>query len=212
MSEEVKETTTPELEVNNVVNLEEKLAAAIENNPNKPTEEEIQEAQDKFEESSKNFAVKSWNIGEAENAQEFLDYINHFMRNRVFWTKNGWMGVLKMQAELDDAQKFLTANPKEHLKLGYQALEFAFYSFQNPGGVGLDAAKDFEQENEIYAKVFDALGDPLDSARKELKEIQFMQDQYAAMQQGFYLEAEDGVAEEEPVPGETPAQEEVAEE
>ena len=216
MSEEVKDVQEvqekqPVLEINNVQELDEKLAEAIQNNDNKPTDEEVEETKKAFEEASVAFASKSWDIGEAEDAQSNLDYINHYMSNRLFWTKTGWMGVIKMNAELVDAQEFLTANPGSPLKLGYQAMEFLFYSFQNPGGVGLQAAQDFEQENEIYAKVFDALGPKISEARAELKDIQFLQDQYAAMAQGFYLEVEPE-AEEAPVPEETPAQEEVAEE
>jgi len=185
-----KKEKPAELEINNVRELDEKLAEAIKDNPNKPTDEEVDEAKKEFEEASKDFSVKSWNIGEAENATELLAYLQHFVRSRLFWSKNGWMGVIKMQEELDDAEKFLTANPKSHLKLGYQALEFMFYSLQNPGGVGLQAALDFEQENEIYAKCFDAIGKQISSARAELKDIQFLQDKYAAMAQGFYLEVE----------------------
>ena len=215
MSEEAKkaaaEEVQPVLEINNVQELDEKLAEAISNNDNKPTDEEVEDAQKAFDEASAAFASKSWDIGEAEDAQTHLDYMDHFVRNRLFWTKTGWMGVIKMQEELEDAQKFLTENPTANLKLGYQALEFMFYSFQNPGGVGLETAQDFEQENEVYAKVFDALGVRIPEARTELKDIQFLQDQYAAMAQGFYLEVEPG-AEEEPVQEETPAQQEVANE
>lgn len=185
-----KKEKAAEVEINNVKELDEKLAEAIENNENKPSEEEVKEAEEKFQEASREFAVKSWDIGEAENATEFIQYLLHYVRNRLFWTKNGWMGVLKMQEELEDAENFINSNSESPLKLGYQALEFIFYSLQNPGGVGLDAAKDFESENEQYAKVFDAVGKSLSEARTELKDIQFLQDQYAAMSQGFYLEVE----------------------
>lgn len=192
-----KKEKPAELEINNVKELDEKLAEAIKNNPNKPSDEEVEEAKKEFEEASRDFSVKSWNIGEEADAAEMLSYLQHFVRNRLFWSKNGWMGVIKMQEELDDAEKFLASNPKSHLKLGYQALEFMFYSLQNPGGVGLQAALDFEQENEIYAKCFDAIGKQIASARAELKDIQFLQDKYAAMAQGFYLEVEPEVPEEE---------------
>jgi hypothetical protein len=179
-----------ELEINNVKELDEKLSEAIQNNDNKPTEEEIEEAKGEFEKASKDFAVKSWNIGEEKDASAFLGYLQHYIRTRVFWTQNGWMGVLKMTEELDDAERFLKENPRSFLKLGYQALEFMFYSLQNPGGVGLETAQNFKEENELYSNVFDAIGAQVSSARKELKEIQFLQDKYAAMAQGFYLEVE----------------------
>lgn len=186
-----------ELEINNVKELDEKIAEAIKNNDNKPTDEEVEEAKKEFEQASKDFGTKLWEIGKKEDSQENLDYIEHYMQNRVFWTQTGWMGVIKMQEVIDDTQAALRENPELHLALGYQALEFMFYSFQNAGGVGYQSAKDFESENEIYARVFDAIGAKIAEARKELKEIQFLQDKYAAMAQGFYLEVEDGVEEEE---------------
>lgn len=182
---------TVELEINNLKELDEKLKETLKNNPNKPSEEEIEKAKKEFEEAYKNFFQKSWNIGDAKDAQEILEYIQHFVRNRIFWTKNGWMGVIKMMEELNDAEEFLKVNPKENLKMGYQAMEFIFYSFQNAGGIGLQSALDFEKENEIFAKCFDAIGKSLSLAREELKKIQILQDKYSAMSQGFYLEIED---------------------
>lgn len=208
MSEEKKlSTTAGELEINSKEELEEKLAEAIENNPNKPSEEEIEEAKTRFEEASKDFSVKSWNVGSPEKAQEFIDFIDDFMRNRIFWKQNGWMGVIKMDEELQDAKKFIKENENQPLKLGYQAMEFLFYSFQNPGGIGLQAALDFQSQNEIYAEVFDAVGEQLNDARKELKDIQFLQEQYAAMQQGFYLEVEPSAEEGSEPQGDSPVEE-----
>jgi hypothetical protein len=198
-----------ELEINNVKELDEKLAEAIKNNDNKPTDEEVEEAKKEFEEASKDFGTKLWEIGKKEDSQENLDYVEHYMKNRVFWTQTGWMGVIKMQEVIDDTQSALRENPDVHLAFGYQALEFMFYSFQNSGGIGFQAAKDFESENEIYARVFDAIGTKIAEARKELKEIQFLQDKYAAMAQGFYLEVEDGVEEEN---SELPLEEQKSEE
>lgn len=195
-----KKETPAELEINNVKELDQKLAEAIQNSPNKPSEEEVEEAKKKFEEASKDFAVKSWTIGEEKEGPIFLDYLMHFVRNRLFWTKNGWMGVIKLMEELEDAENFMKANKFSILKIGYQAMEFMFYSLQNPGGIGIQAAKDFESENEIYARVFDALGKQLSAARTELKDIQFLQDQYAAMAQGFYLEVEPAPEEEQEAP------------
>jgi len=200
---ETKETPA-ELEINNVKDLDVKLAEAIANTDNKPTDEEVEEAKQEFENKSRGFAVKLWEIGEKDDSQGNLDYIEHYILNRVFWTQTGWMGVIKMKEVIDETQNTLKTDPGIQLALGYQALEFMFYSFQNPGGVGYQAAVDFEAENEIYARVFDAVGNELVKARTELKEIQFLQDKYAAMAQGFYLEVEDGV-EEAPL-GETPVE------
>lgn len=200
MVKKLKSEKKVELEINNVKKLDTELAKAIKNNSNKPTDDEIADAQKKFDEASKDFSIKSWNIGVAEDARIFIDYLQHYVRNRLFWNQNGWMGVIKMQAELEDAEKSIaTNNAKVSLKLGYQAMEFMFYSLQNPGGVGLQTALDFEQENEIYAKIFDCIGMQISYARKELKDIQFLQDQYAAMAQGFYLEVEPAADENDDV-------------
>ena len=60
----------------------------------------------------------------------------------------------------------------------------------NPGGIGLESAKNFEAEGEQYLPLMEAVSLALQKAREELKEIQFLQDRYAAMQQGFYYEKE----------------------
>ena len=181
-----------ELEINNVNDLGKHLKEAIEKNPeNKPSPEEIEQAKVDLDTAVQAFSVKSWNIGKTEDAVQFINYLQGFIRNRIFWTKNGWMGVIKIQEELQDSEKFVYDNPgKTPMKLGYQAIEFMFYSLQNPGGVGLQSAQDFESENEIYSKVFDSIGTCVTDARNELKTIQLLQDKYAAMQQGFYLEFE----------------------
>ena len=119
----LKEVPVPaELEINNVKELDEKLSEAIENNDNKPTEEEVAEAEKTFQEASRDFSTKSWDIGETEDAREHVDYLLHYVRNRLFWTQTGWMGVLKMQEELEDADKFINENKKVHLKLGFPSV------------------------------------------------------------------------------------------
>lgn len=177
-----------ELEINNVEELKEKLAEAVKDNPNKPTEEEIKAAGEEFEYASKIFPTKMWEIGDEKQGRAFCDYLKHYVRNRLFWTKNGWMGVVKLNEELQAAENLL--NGKEPLKIGYQALEFVYYSLMNPGGVGLQAAEDFESESENYLPLMEAVSISLEKARNMIKEIQFLQDKYAAMQQGFYLELE----------------------
>ena len=188
-----------ELEINNVDELKEKLAEAIKDNPNKPTEEEIKAAGEEFELAAKTYPTRMWDIGEIKDARPFCDYLKHYVRNRLFWTKNGWMGVVKLQEELEAAENLL--NGKEPLRLRYQALEFIYYSLMNPGGVGLQTAKDFEEEGEQYLPLLEAVSLRLEEARKALREVQFLQERYAAMQQGFYLERETVIEEptEDPV-------------
>lgn len=179
------------LEITNLNELNEKLNKIVKDgSTNKPSEEEIEIAKKDFEEASASFNSKKWDIGESDDAQEFIDYINHFIENRIFWTKNGWMGVIKMKEEMDAIQQELNGDLKPVLKLGYQPMEFLFYSFQNPGGIGFQTAKVFEEENDIYVKIFDELGKKIAKARDEIKMIQFLHDRYIAMMQGYYLEIE----------------------
>jgi hypothetical protein len=181
---------TKNFEINKVNDLGKQLEEAISKSTNKPSEEEIEQAKILFETTSQEFATKSWKIGDAKDTMIFIDYLNHFIRNRLFWTKTGWMGVIKITEELKDSEKFAKANPDSPLKLGFQALEFVLYSLQNPGGVGLQTALDFEAENEVFIKLYDAIGNKVAKVRDELKHIQYLQDQYTAMLQGFYLEIE----------------------
>jgi len=178
-----------EIEINSINELEEQLAKTLqEEGVNKPTEEEVAQAGEDFERVSGEFPLKLWEIGNPEQAREFVAYLAHFVRNRLFWTKNGWMGVVKLQEELKTAELLL--NGKDPFKLGFQALNFTYYSLMNPGGVGLQSAEDFESEAEQYLPLMEAVSLTLDKANKELKEIQFLQDRWLAMQQGFYFERE----------------------
>jgi hypothetical protein len=49
-----------------------------------------------------------------------------FIINRIFWTKNGWMGVIKLNEEIIETKK--TLDSSKAFTLGYQALEFTFYA------------------------------------------------------------------------------------
>ena len=188
-----------ELEITNKEQLEAELAKAIKDNPNKPSQEEVDKAGAEVEAAAKAFPLTMWALGEPKDARLYCDYLNHYVRNRLFWTKNGWMGVVKLVEELQAAQNLL--NGKNSLELGYQALEFIYYSLMNPGGIGLQSALDFEAEGEQFIPLMEIVGTKLNEARNELKRIQFLQDKYAAMQQGFYLEIEQPAAPEElPLP------------
>lgn len=162
---------------------------------NKPTEAEINEAVKVFNEHAKQFNEKRFKIGTPEKANNYFDFVLTFMEKHVYWTKQGWMGVLRMVEELEQLRKDLKEG--ECFSVGYQALEFLFYALTNPGGNGLQTAREIEKVAEIYGEVLESTGKVLEEARKELKDIQFLQDQVTAMQQGFYLEREDGVSQEE---------------
>lgn len=161
---------------------------------NKPTEEEINEATKMFNEQAAQFNGKRFEIGSVEDADKFLDFVLEFMEKHVYWTKQGWMGVLRMVEELEQLKK--DKKEDEPFSVGYQALEFLFFALTNPGGNGLESAKAIDAVKEVYGEVLESSGKVLEAARAELKEIQFLQDKVTAMQQGFYLEREP-VAEED---------------
>ena len=70
-----------------------------------------------------------------------------------------------------------------------------FYAITNPGGTGIASAKEVEKVADFYANVIEMTGKVLEKARVELKDVQWLGDKAAAMQQGFYLEKEDGTQE-----------------
>ena len=197
MSEEVKQG---EIEIN-PSNLGETIAELVKDpslNINKPSDAEVAEAQKEFEKAAQNFTIKQYSISKPENAQEFTDYIRHFIENRFLWQKEAWMGTIKLSEELDAAEGLFKADNTKGLQFGYQALEFVFYALSNPAGIGLAQAKGFEEENEMFIKVASACGEQLEGARAALKEIEFLQQKWGAMAQGFYLEVEPEEEEELP--------------
>lgn len=187
-----------ELEINNTQELTEKLNEIVKDpSTNKPSEEEVAQAKEEFDAAAKEWTLKLYDIGTPADAQEVCDYIKHFLMNRFFWQKDAWMGVIKLTEEINAAEKLFKGVKDKSLQLGYQALEFTFYVLTNPGGFGLQAALDFESENDVYVKVLTLLGTQLESARKAAKDVEFLQQRWAAMSQGFYLEVEDLETEEE---------------
>ena len=187
-----------EIEINNNEELREKLNELIQDvSLNKPTEKEVEEAKKEYEDAANKWASTVYKIGKPEEAQEFCDYIKHFLMNRFLWYKEAWMGVIKLTEELNAAENVFKVQKNKGLELGYQALEFTLYAFSNPGGVGLQAALDFEQENELYSKILTQLGELVKDARKTLKDVEFLQQKWGAYTQGFYYEKEDLVEEGE---------------
>lgn len=187
-----KEIKPGEIEVNKGENLTEKKLEDLTKDPsfNKPSEEETLETQKEFNKAAKNFTTKIYKIGEAKEAQELNDYILHFMNNRFLWQKEAWMGTIKLVEELKASEIIFKGNKKKGIEIGYQALEFIFYALSNPGGIGLQAALDFESENKIFLRILKIIGDQLEEAREILKKVQFLQEKWGAMSQGFYLEVE----------------------
>lgn len=182
-----------EIEVKSVAEAQEKLAdlaSTKDASINKPSKEETLAAEKEFDVASKAFNVKMFSLGEESEASEITNFVLEFLEKYVYWTKNGWMGVLKMHEEIQAFQKEFKKGP---FQIGYQALEFLFYALTNPGGSGIESARGIEKHVEIYGKLVEISGKELESAREELKEIQWLQEKWNAMLQGFYIEKEDGV-------------------
>ena len=185
----MKEIKKGEIEITNKEELNKELSKIIKDpSINKPSEEEINIAKLEFENEAKSFSQKLWKIGSPNNVNEVYNYIVHFMDNRFIWHKDAWMGVIKLKEEIDAAS--IVCTKEKGLEIGYQALEFIYYMLTNPGGKGLPDALNFESENEIYIKVLTYVSESLESARKTLKNIEFLQQRWGAMSQGFYLEEE----------------------
>jgi hypothetical protein len=81
----------------------------------------------------------------------------------------------------------------------------------NPASTGADSAFEFEKIADKYSKFGILIGQKVEEARTKLKEVQFLQEKWAAGEQGFYiadLEPKEEVAPEgEAVPATEPDKE-----
>jgi len=154
---------------------------------NKPTPEEVEQYKQEFTAALKEFDEKKWTISEVGNfsSNDIALYLLQFMDKFAFWSKTEWMGMIKMEEELNRAMK--SANETTGLELGYQALEFCAYMMANPGGTGIRLAKEFESQADKYSKLGIVVGTKLEEARADLKNIQYLQEKWAAGAQGYYL-------------------------
>lgn len=170
-----------------VVKDEEKPEKVSVENEKKPTPEEIEQYKSEFQEALKIFTEERWAISDKGNfaANDVGLFIEDFMKRFAFWSKNGWMGMIKMAEVL--RQAMLAATDEKGLEFDYQALEFCAYMLSNPGSVGLDAALEFEKIADKFSKIGMVVGEKLEDAREKLKNVQYLQEKWAAAEQGFYL-------------------------
>jgi hypothetical protein len=168
-------------------------------NLNKPTSEEIEQYKNEFQEALKAFENTKWQVSEPGKfgANDVAIFLLEFMEKYAFWSKTEWMGMLKMEDELKKA--IAISDEIVGLRFGYQALEFCAYMLANPGGTGIQLAKDFEAQADKYSKIGMKVGASVEVARKKLKDIQYKQERWAAAEQGFYYEREDETETEKPV-------------
>jgi hypothetical protein len=167
----------------------------------KPTPEEIAKFKAEFEAAVKDFQETKWEISDKGNyaANVVGMFLMDYMKRFGFWTKTGWMGMIKMDEEVKKAMN--AANETTAFCLDYQALEFCAYMMTSPGGVGLELAMEFEKIADQYSKIGIIVGTKVEEARVKLKEVQYLQEKYAASEQGFFL------ADLEPKKEEVPATE-----
>jgi len=175
----------------------------------KPTPEEVAQFKLEFETAVKGFDDLKWEITEKGDfaANDVAIFLRDFMARFGFWTKTGWMGMIKMDEELKKAM--LVVDDNTALQFNYQALEFLAYMLTNPGGIGVEIAYEFEKIADKYSKLALVVGTQVENARKELKRIQYLQEKWGAASQGFYLADLEPELSKEEAPGKDPLQEEI---
>jgi len=158
-----------------------------ENKEGKPTPEEVKQFKEEFEQAMKAFVEKRWSVSDPGSfaANDTALFLKDYLKNYALWSKTGWMGIIKMNEELDKAMKM--DNEKTGLTFDYQTLEFCGYMLMNPAGIGFDNAVEFEKIADKYSKIMINVGKRIEEAREELKHIQYLQDKWSAGEQGFYL-------------------------
>lgn len=173
-----------------------------ETSQSKPTPEETQQFKADFDEGMKQFAETRWPISEPGNAaaNEIYFFLLEYMKKYAAWEKTQWMGIIKMDEEL---KKYMQeVNDTQGLALDYQALEFCGFMLYNPKGTGLISAIEFEKIADQYSKLMMTVGQQVEKAREQLKHVQYLQEKWAAAEQGFYL-AELEPKKEQPSEGNT---------
>lgn len=187
MGQEEKES---KLEVVKGMEIPKDVKEKLVETTNKPTPEEIEKFKKDFQDAVTAFDDKKWVLSDPGSfpANDVAMYLISYMEKFAFWSKTEWMGMIKMEEEIKKAQAI--ANEETGLELGYQALEFCAYMLANPGGTGIELAKEFEAQAEKYSKIGVVVGTHIEAARNELEEMQFLQNRYAASEQGFFYEKE----------------------
>lgn len=156
-------------------------------NTNKPSPEETQQFKDEFDAAMKEFAETKFQISDASQfaANDTVMFLLDYMQKYALWSKTGWMGIIKMHDVLQEEIK--KDNETSGLCLDYQALEFCGYMLMNPGAVGYEKAIEFEKIADKYSQIMVSVGKKVEEARAKLKKVQYLQEKWAAAEQGFYL-------------------------
>lgn len=186
-----KKKTQKEIEVDNVIDLSSspfnKIEVVKEDEvQNKPTPEQVAQYKLDFDDAIAKFTETRFVISEPGSfrANEMHMFLMNYLKEFGMWSKTGWMGVIKMEEELNNA---VALNTEKGLSLDYQSLEFCGYMLMNPGGIGYDSAIKFEKMADQYAKVMTVIGEKVEEARALLQSVQYLQEKWAAGEQGFFL-------------------------
>ena len=170
----------------------------------KPTPEQVAQYKVDFDNAIAEFTEKRFSVSEPGSfpANEIGMFLLQFLKKHAMWTKTGWMGVIKMEEELTKAMAM--DNEVTGLTLDYQALEFCGYMLMNPGGVGSESAIEFEKQANQYSNIMMVVGEQVEKARESLQAVQYLQEKWAAGEQGFFLsdlepKKEEGLTPEEGV-------------
>ena len=153
----------------------------------KPTPEQVAQYKLDFENAMNDFTETRFSISEngAFAANDLGIFLIDFLKRYGMWTKTGWMGMVKMEEELRKAMQL--DNTDTGLTLDYQALEFCGYVLTNPGGIGYETALEFEKIADKYSNIMITVGEQIEIARAKLQAVQYLQEKWAAGEQGFFL-------------------------
>jgi len=167
----------------------------------KPSDEEINQYKDEFEASVVEFDAAIYSIGDVDNANKYADFLINFNTYQVSWSKNLWQGVIKMDEELLAAKNKLISGEEKEFKLTYHPLEYLYFVMSNPAGFGLQSAKTFQANLDLYSEIYAVIEKALTDVRAKLAKTHKAQERWQAAEQGFYLEdigLEDQLEKEEP--------------
>ena len=158
-----------------------------ETKPGKPTPEEVAQYKVDFDAAMKDFAESRFAISDPGQfpANDIAMFLLDYLKKYALWSKTGWMGIIKMNDELNKAMQM--DNEKTGLTLDYQSLEFCGYMLMNPGNIGYDSALEFEKIADKYSQIMVKVGQKVEEARAKLRDVQYLQEKWAAGEQGFYL-------------------------
>ena len=163
-----------------------------------PTDEDIEAAKKDFDDAKEKLDKKSdYLIADKANAKRVAEFMKEAL-NHLPWKGQFFVGVVRLNDLLTDfINKFDDENPTE-LLFEYGAMECAHLLFKDYGGVGVESARWFWDNNEQFVPIHDTLYDLHNWRELENKKLENLNMRYAMMAQGYYMYVLEG-AEQDPV-------------